>query len=337
MTLLRSARGAAVVAAGVALSLVALAGPARAGQAQPGRPQPGRPQPGQPQPGQPQPGQAQPVPMSPGDAPPANAPTAPPTVAPLATDNLPLPPPILRGQTVSVLAYDFTSVAMGPVAGDLVAKTVMNTIKGGMIFSQKYDVATFSPRLPLLKKANLDGIVTSEDTNGLYDPTTGLLDTARALRVARLLRVQSILTGTIEDIQVNRDGNSASVTANVQLLNSVTGEPVVPAVLVSGSATGTEETSTLELALLAARDAGFRALAEFGIGAGVEEGKNGAAAVVGLPDKIGSAPTGSFGDEHAGESWFERHGVPPWVGLAVYMGALLSPAAFRHTPMHHLP
>lgn len=303
----RSARGAAKVAAGVALFLAAGLGSAHAGQGQP-----------------------QPVP---GDQPMPEAPA--PMVAPPATDPTLGPPPIRRGQPVSALVFDFSNAAMSPVDGNLLARQVMNTIKGGMIFSQKFDVVTYSRRLPLLRKAEMDLTLTPEDQANLYDPTTGALDPARALRVARLLRVQSVLSGTVEDVQINREGNSATVSITVQLLNSVTGEPVLPAAAVSGSATGTEENTAVELALLAARDAGYRALAEFGIGAGVEEGKAGGA-VVGLPSRIGSAPAGDY-DPRADADWFARHGVPPWVGLMLYTGALLSPAAFRHTPMHHLP
>ena len=85
--------------------------------------------------------------------------------------------------------------------------------------------------------------------------------------------------------------------------------------------------------MMAAEDAAARALEEFGIGAGAPD-KEGA--VVGLPNKIGSMPGGVPEGEDM-RDFFERHGIPQWVGLAAVLGILLSPAVWQHEPVHHLP
>src|SRR5207249_983718 len=144
-----------------------------------------------------------------------------------------------------------------------------------------------------------------EDLRLLQDPMTREISIPAALRIARLLRIQAALIGTVEAVEVNRMANTATATITVQLLNSVTGEPIKNAA-VSGQATGTAENATLELAMMAAEDAAARALVEFGIGVA---GPDKEGAVTGLPNKIGTLP-GRIPPGEDTRDFFARHGIP---------------------------
>jgi hypothetical protein len=282
--------------------------------------------------------QEQPAPGA-GGQPAAGQPAAQPTTAPAtppALVNLPGPPPIRRGRPISVMAYPFTNLntnAMTQALGDRAADRAFTTIKGGMIFSQQYDVTTYSPRAALVHKAELDTIIDTAALGRLYDATTHELVVPEARGLAQLLRVQSVLVGTLESVEVNRTANSATVTITAQLLDSVTGAPIKSAA-VSGAATGAEDDSALDLVVMAADDAAAKALAEFGIalvGAADKEGKEEG----GLPDKIGSAPESAA--NHAPLDWLAEHGIAEWKALAGYMLLMTVPFIEHHAPQHHLP
>jgi len=289
---------------------------------------------------------AQPAPTQPPAQPPAQ-PVAPGTVTapvvPAGILTLPGPPPIRRGQPISVLAFAFANLntnAMTQALGDRAADRAFIRIKGGMIFSQQYNLATFSPRSGLIHKAEIDGILDATTLlNRLYDPATHELVVPQARQLAQQLRIQAVLIGTLESVEVNRSANSANVTITAQLLDSMSGAPIKSAA-VSGTATGAEDDSALDIVLMAAEDAGNRALAEFGIATEApagEEGKEGEEGKVegGLPDKIGSAPEATTGGGKL--DWLAEHNIAPWKAFLAYMAILTIPFIEHHYPQHHLP
>lgn len=215
-------------------------------------------------------------PMQP--AQPAQPPAAP--APPGATErDVPGPPFIRPGIQQSVLVFDFENASMNALLGPDVTHYVQDQVKAGLIASGAYYLVTFNPRLALVRKAIQDEILRQDDLT-VTAPDTGALAVPRALRLAYRLRIQSILTGALEAVELNRMSHTATVTLTVTMINSRTGETMHTA-SVSGSAVGTAETPELELLRAAADDAAAKAMAEFGVvsdqqgPAGGDEGEGG--------------------------------------------------------------
>ncbi|MBI3909841.1 MAG: hypothetical protein HY320_02795 [Armatimonadetes bacterium] len=209
------------------------------------------------------------------------------------------PPPIRSGEPISVLV--FPAVNAAKTDGQDLADYLLREVKSGIVFSNRFTVVTYSRQSSLVRRALQSRILTEEELDELKDPSTGEIDVNQARTIATRLGIQSVLLVSIDEVQVNPQDSSTSITATVQLLASETGNPIYQ-IAVTGKATPTTGQTPVEVMERAAADVARQVHAEMGVQpppAGVS---------------VGTPPPAK---RHRGGLK-----VPPWLGVALFLTGL---------------
>lgn len=154
------------------------------------------------------------------------------------------PPPIRAGQPISVLAFPFANgeevvAADGAIRAvsptQYIAGYVTAAVKAGYLSSPTFSLATYHPQSALILRGRQGEFLKPEHLVDLVGPD-GTVNMEKARVVAQRLAMQTILSGSV-DLRTDANANSAEVTVQAQLVNSVTGA-VMRTAAVSGAAAG---------------------------------------------------------------------------------------------------
>jgi hypothetical protein len=174
---------------------------------------------------------------------------------PTQTVIAPRPPQI----QVIVFPFENNSTFGGPAFGEAMSSAV----KGGLISSGRFSVATYYAFSPLLQRLRAEN-PNNQDLARAVDASKGTVDQPRAMVVARAMGGEAALFGAVEEYRYDTQGRKAEITVSASLVNLLTGAPIRTAG-VTGSATGREGSAESDVAAEAARDAAVRLLREMGI------------------------------------------------------------------------
>lgn len=159
----------------------------------------------------------------------------------------PKAPPAVK-PTVVVFPFDTQSVNASETLGADIAASVKATLGA----SGKYDVITYSERLPSIQRAVAEQVVKKEDVGGPFGTEKSQKD--RAVRIAELMGVNVAVVGTVDDYKLDSTKNVAELTATVQIID-MSNKSVLNTLAVTGkSPDNPKSTAEAELVALAAGD-----------------------------------------------------------------------------------
>lgn len=209
------------------------------------------------------------------------------------------PPPIRSGEPITVMV--FPGVNASGTGGQEIADHLVRQIKAGMIFSNRYIVTTFHPRSSLVRRAVTSSLISEDELTRLRDPNTGEIDPQLARLVATRLGIQAIMLVSIDAVTINREQGAAEITGTVQVVGSVSGQPIAQIAL-TGRVSGQMGKTDVELAEAAAAQAATQIQQELGVKA--PEG----------PTQVGTPPPPRRTSRGLR--------IPPWLGMALFVAGV---------------
>ena len=171
-------------------------------------------------------------------------------VAAFAAKEQPKAQPVL---TLAVLPFDKTAQGGSDTLGtDLAA-----AVKASLEATGKFYVIGFSQRLPSIQRAMSERAISEKDAEGPFSE-----DKALIARVGKAMGAEAALAGSIQQINIDAANGVAEISANIQLVDTQSGEALNTIAVQGKNPTKPEGAAETELVSLAAGDVAGKIAAE---------------------------------------------------------------------------